>query len=161
MAFLRQQLVVLKRSAPARLRLRTANRLIFVWLYRLFPSLLEAAVIFKPETLVIVCRPLACGWYGDTLPKSYFDVQDWNTEMRFSVGYKAEVDAMKRINSLIDCGAIMDPSYKLVHIYEVEPATPVGDFNYFIERDSVYKDAHGKADALFRWLRSGKVAPKP
>jgi hypothetical protein len=52
MAFLRQQLVALKRSAPARLRLRTADRLIFVWLYRLFPSLLEAAVVFKPETLV-------------------------------------------------------------------------------------------------------------
>src|SRR5271163_2564687 len=52
MAFLRQQLVVLRRSAPARIRLRTADRLIFVWLYRLFPSLLEAAVVFKPETLV-------------------------------------------------------------------------------------------------------------
>src|SRR5277367_6568082 len=52
MAFLRQQLVVLQRSAPARLRLRTTDRLIFVWLYRLFPSLLEAAVVFKPETLV-------------------------------------------------------------------------------------------------------------
>jgi hypothetical protein len=26
--------------------------LIFVWLYRLFPSLLEAAVVFKPATLV-------------------------------------------------------------------------------------------------------------
>jgi hypothetical protein len=25
---------------------------IFVWLYRLFPSLLEAAVVFKPATLV-------------------------------------------------------------------------------------------------------------
>ena len=44
--------LVLKRSAPARLRLRNADRLIFVWLYRLFPSLLGAAVIFKPETLV-------------------------------------------------------------------------------------------------------------
>jgi hypothetical protein len=52
MAFLRQQLLVLKRSAPTKLRLRTADRLIFVWLYRLFPSLLGAAVIFKPETLV-------------------------------------------------------------------------------------------------------------
>jgi len=52
MAFLRQQLIVLKRSAPTRLRLRTADRLIFVWLYRRFPSLLGAAVIFKPETLV-------------------------------------------------------------------------------------------------------------
>ena len=52
MAFLRQQLVVLQRSAPARLRRRSADRLIFVWLYRLFPSLLEAAVVFKPETVV-------------------------------------------------------------------------------------------------------------
>ena len=52
MAFLRQQLLVLKRSAPARLKLRIADRLIFVWLYRLFPSLLGAAVIFQPETLV-------------------------------------------------------------------------------------------------------------
>ena len=51
-AFLRHQLVVLRRSAPARLRLRAADRVIFVWLYRLFPSLLEAAVVFKPETLV-------------------------------------------------------------------------------------------------------------
>ena len=53
---------------------------------------------------VIVCRPLANGWVSDALPMSYFDVQDWNTEMWFSVGYKAEVDAMKRINSLIASG---------------------------------------------------------
>jgi hypothetical protein len=33
-------------------RLRNTDRLVFVWLYRLFPSLLDAAVIFKPETLV-------------------------------------------------------------------------------------------------------------
>ena len=110
---------------------------------------------------VIVCRPLATGWKDDMLPKSYFDVQDWNTEMWFSAGYKAEVDAMKRINSLIDRGAISDPNYKFVHIYEVEPATPAGYFNYFIERDSVYEDARGKADALFRWLKGGKVGPKP
>jgi hypothetical protein len=50
LAFLRQQLVVLRRSAPSGLRLRTADRLIFVWLYRLLPSLLDAAVIFQPET---------------------------------------------------------------------------------------------------------------
>ena len=50
--FSRQQLVVLQRSAPARLRLRCADRVIFVWLYRLCPSVLEAAVVFKPETLV-------------------------------------------------------------------------------------------------------------
>jgi hypothetical protein len=42
MAFLHQQLVVLQRSAPARLRLRTKDR------YRLFPCLLDTAVVFKP-----------------------------------------------------------------------------------------------------------------
>jgi hypothetical protein len=31
--FLRHQLLVLRRSAPPRLRLRTTDRLIFVWLY--------------------------------------------------------------------------------------------------------------------------------
>src|SRR5262249_14017464 len=51
-AFLRQQLLVLKRSARVRPRLRNADRLIFVWLYRLFPSLLGNAVSFQPATLV-------------------------------------------------------------------------------------------------------------
>ena len=50
--FLRQQLLVLKRSAPARLRFRTTDWLVFACLYRLFASLLGAAFIFKPETLV-------------------------------------------------------------------------------------------------------------
>jgi len=43
--FLRQQLLVLRRSAPARLKLKNSDRLIFVWLYRLFPALLDAAVM--------------------------------------------------------------------------------------------------------------------
>jgi len=50
--YLRQQLIVLKRSAPARPKLRTTDRLIFVCLYRLFPSLLDASIVFKPETLL-------------------------------------------------------------------------------------------------------------
>jgi hypothetical protein len=49
--FLRQ-LLMLRRSAQGRLRLSNTDRLIFVRLYPLFPSLLESAVIFKPETLV-------------------------------------------------------------------------------------------------------------
>jgi hypothetical protein len=49
--FLRHQLLILTRSAAPRLRLRTADRLIFVWLYRLCPSLNGAVIIFKPETL--------------------------------------------------------------------------------------------------------------
>src|SRR5258707_2566892 len=50
--YLRQQLIVLKRSKPARPRLKATDRWIFVCLYRLFPSLLDASIIFKPETLL-------------------------------------------------------------------------------------------------------------
>jgi hypothetical protein len=44
--YLRQQLVVLKRSAPARPKLRATDRLIFVCLYHLFLSLIDASVLF-------------------------------------------------------------------------------------------------------------------
>jgi transposase InsO family protein len=50
--YLRQQLIVLKRTAPVRPKLKTLDRLIFVCLYRLFPSLLDASIIFRPETLL-------------------------------------------------------------------------------------------------------------
>jgi transposase InsO family protein len=50
--YLRQQLIVLKRSAPARPKLRVTDRLIFIGLYRLFPSLIDASIVFKPETLL-------------------------------------------------------------------------------------------------------------
>jgi hypothetical protein len=48
--FLRQQLIVLKRTAPVRPRLKATDRLIFVCLYRLFASLLGASIIFTPKT---------------------------------------------------------------------------------------------------------------
>src|SRR5262245_35273903 len=50
--YLRQQLIILKRTALARPRLKATDRLIFVCLYRLFPSLPDASIIFKPETLL-------------------------------------------------------------------------------------------------------------
>ena len=49
---LRQQLLVLSRKAPKRARLRNIDRLLLVWLSRLFPSLLDAIVIVKPETVL-------------------------------------------------------------------------------------------------------------
>ena len=47
---LRQQLVVLRRKSPKRLRLWNIDRLLLVWLYRLYPSLLDTIVIVQPET---------------------------------------------------------------------------------------------------------------
>ena len=49
---LRQQLIVLRRKSPRRVRLRNIDRLLLVWLYRLYPSLLAAIIIVQPETVI-------------------------------------------------------------------------------------------------------------
>ena len=49
---LRQQLVVLRRKSPTRVKLRNFDRLLLAWLYRLYPSLLDAIIIVQPETVI-------------------------------------------------------------------------------------------------------------
>jgi len=49
---LRKQLVVLRRKSPRRVRLWNIDRLLFVWSYRLYPSLLNAIIIVQPETVI-------------------------------------------------------------------------------------------------------------
>ena len=49
---LRHQLMILHRKAPRRLRLSVVDRLFFVWLYRLHPSVISAVTIVRPETVV-------------------------------------------------------------------------------------------------------------
>jgi hypothetical protein len=49
---LRHQLNVLRRRVPAKPRLVVADRLLLVWLYRLFPSVLNAVTIVQPETVI-------------------------------------------------------------------------------------------------------------
>ena len=49
---LRQQVIILSRKARSRVRLRNTDRLIFVWLYRLSPSILNAITLVKPETVI-------------------------------------------------------------------------------------------------------------
>ncbi len=49
---LRQQVIVLSRKARSRLRLRNIDRLILVWMYRMFPSILNAITVVKPETVI-------------------------------------------------------------------------------------------------------------
>ena len=49
---LRHQLSVLRQRVPARPKLTVADRLLFVWLYRLFPSVLNAVAIIQPETVI-------------------------------------------------------------------------------------------------------------
>jgi hypothetical protein len=49
---LRQQVIVLSRKSRSRERIRNIDRLVLVWLYRFFPSILNAIVIVKPETVI-------------------------------------------------------------------------------------------------------------
>jgi hypothetical protein len=49
---LRHQVIILSRKARSRVRLRNIDRLIFVWLSRLFPSILNAITVVKPETVI-------------------------------------------------------------------------------------------------------------
>jgi len=49
---LRHQLNVLRRQRPGRPLLFTIDRLLWVWLYRLWPRCLDAMVLVKPATVV-------------------------------------------------------------------------------------------------------------
>ena len=49
---LRHQLNIPGRRAPGRLRLSNVDRLVFVWLYRLCPAVVDAVAIIRPETLI-------------------------------------------------------------------------------------------------------------
>ena len=50
---LRQQINVLRRTAPKRVSFRVFDRLVFVGLYRLFPNICNTVAIVKPDTIVI------------------------------------------------------------------------------------------------------------
>jgi hypothetical protein len=49
---LRHQLNVLRRQAPSKPRLTAVDRLLLVWLWRLFPSLRRAITIVQPDTVL-------------------------------------------------------------------------------------------------------------
>jgi hypothetical protein len=49
---LRHQLNVLRRHVRPKPRLAVADRLLFVWLYRLFPSVLDSVTIVQPQTVI-------------------------------------------------------------------------------------------------------------
>src|SRR5258708_24524119 len=53
MVLLGHELSVLRRKRqPLRPKLTVADRLLFVWLYRFFPSALNAVTIIQPETVI-------------------------------------------------------------------------------------------------------------
>jgi hypothetical protein len=50
--FLRHQLTIALRQAPPRLRLRGSDRALLIWMTQLWPSLLGAAQVVQPETIL-------------------------------------------------------------------------------------------------------------
>jgi len=48
---LRHQLNVLRRRVPSKPKITMADRLLFVWVHRLFPSLLNAITIVQPMVM--------------------------------------------------------------------------------------------------------------
>ena len=50
--FLRHQLAIALRRAPPRFRLRGGDRALLIWMTRLCPSLLSAAQVVQPETIL-------------------------------------------------------------------------------------------------------------
>jgi putative transposase len=49
---LRHQVTVLRRQRPGRLQLSSLDRLLWVWLYRIWPQVIEAMVLVKPASVV-------------------------------------------------------------------------------------------------------------
>src|SRR5258708_25571119 len=49
---LRHQVTVLRRQRPGQPRLFFADRLLWVWLYRIWPQALDTMVLVKPATVV-------------------------------------------------------------------------------------------------------------
>jgi hypothetical protein len=64
---LRQQLNVLRRQVSKRPQLNNADRLLLVWLYRWFSSILGAIAILRPETIIRWHR----GGFGHTGGEGY------------------------------------------------------------------------------------------
>ena len=59
---LRQQINVLRRKSPKRSVFRTFDRLVFVGLYRLAPTIVDALAIVRPETVVRWHRAKGLRW---------------------------------------------------------------------------------------------------
>jgi len=49
---LRHQVTVLRRQRPGRPQLSSLDRLLWVWLYRIGPQVIDAMVLVKPATVV-------------------------------------------------------------------------------------------------------------
>src|SRR5439155_9548472 len=68
---LRHQVAVLRRQRKGRVQLFSADRLLWVWLYRIWPQALNALVLVKPATVVQWHRKgFRLYWRWRSMPRS-------------------------------------------------------------------------------------------
>src|SRR5262249_10899588 len=102
--FLRHQLSIDLRRAPPRLRLRNADRVLLIWMTRIWPSLLGAAQVVHP-------RPTDLTWIA--LAKSVRGASDWHRASRV-LGPDADLWRIApAANSFFLCGVLQSGPYAL------------------------------------------------
>ena len=164
---LRQQVIVLSRKARSRVRLGNFDRLIFVWLYRMFPSILNAITVVKPETVI--------RWHR----RGFRAYWRWKSRRR---GGRPRID--REIRDLIRRMSKENPMWGAPRIHgellmlgiEVAESTVA---RYMTEaagstfpgledipaqsrcRDCVYRSVRGSHDLLQAALRPGYSSPRP
>src|SRR5260221_12784214 len=74
--FLRHHLSIALRRAPPRLRLRGVDRALLVWMTRLWPSLLGAAQVVQPETILRWHRAGFTAFWRPKFPKASRAAED-------------------------------------------------------------------------------------
>jgi transposase InsO family protein len=80
-AALRYQLIVLRRKVTGRVRVTNGDRLVFIQLYRWFPSVLKVITVIRPETLVRWHRA-GFRWYWYWKSRSLGGRPQIDTELR-------------------------------------------------------------------------------
>src|SRR6266511_6470006 len=88
---LRHEVTVLRRQHPGRIRLFSTDRLLWVWLYRVWPQVLNAMVLVKPATVVQWHRKgvgVYWRWRSRRLgrPKMSTEIRDLIRQMGVPVG---------------------------------------------------------------------------
>ncbi len=90
---LRQQVIGLSRKSRSRVRLRNIDRLIFVCLYRLFPLIVDAIIVVKPETVL--------NWHRRGF-RTYWRWKSWRSGGRPRIAHEVRelIRRMRRENPL-------------------------------------------------------------
>jgi hypothetical protein len=142
---LRQQINVLHRRLPKRPALTNIDRLLFVWLYRWFPSTVGALAIVRPETII--------RWHSGGF-RAYWRWRSRNRvgRPRISAELRTLIREMSRMNPLWGAPRIHGELLKLG--FDVAQSTVAK----YMVRLSVPRTTSGNIDDEVRQVSAGQQA---